>query len=91
MPRSTQDLIDYANEMADRFENYELEPGDEQRPVPPEVAVKVAAYKRAYAERELTEAVRAARRSGISWRELGSLLGTSGQSAQRRYGPLIDA
>lgn len=30
MPRSIQDILDHADELAARFENYEPEPGDER-------------------------------------------------------------
>lgn len=42
------------------------------------------------AERELTEAVVAARRAGRSWGQIGMVLGVSRQAARERYAELID-
>jgi hypothetical protein len=50
-----------------------------------------AALARARSERQVADAVIAARVSGASWQKIGSLLGTSAQAAQQRYGALIDA
>ncbi len=59
--RSIEDIKARADEFADAFENYEPEPGDQDAPLPPTMAVKLAAWRRDAAERELAEAVRAAR------------------------------
>lgn len=45
-----------------------------------------AALARARTERQIVEAVEAARADGISWAKIGALLGTSAQAAQQRYG-----
>lgn len=49
------------------------------------------AERRASLERELREAVLAARRSDRSWSEIGTMLGVSKQAAQRKYGPAASA
>ena len=64
-----------AEELADAFENYDPKPGDQDAPLPPIMAVKLAAWRRDTAERELAEAVRAAREQRLSWREVGEALG----------------
>lgn len=46
------------------------------------------ANRRDRLEAELTEAVRAARRTGRSWSEIGTMLGVSKQAAQRKYAKL---
>lgn len=84
--RSIEDIKARADEFADAFENYEPEPGDQDAPLPPTMAVKLAAWRRDAAERELAEAVRAARGARISWREIGEAIGTSGEAARQRYG-----
>ena len=38
-------------------------------------------------ERQIVEAVASARATGISWKRIGEILGTSTQAAQQRYGP----
>lgn len=84
MPRSIQEILDHADELAKRFEDYEPAPGDE-RPVE-EYLVERAVLARARSERQIIEAVTAARAKGISWQRVGELLGTSAQAAQQRYG-----
>jgi hypothetical protein len=54
-------------------------------PLPPLMAVKLAAFRRAAAEKELAEAIHAAREAHLSWRELGAAIGTSGEAARQRY------
>ena len=85
MRRSLTDLIAHADELADAFENYEPAEGDIDAPVPPLMAIKLAAFRRAAAEKELAEAVRAAREAHLSWREVGVAIGTSGEAARQRY------
>ena len=58
-PRSIEDIKARADEFADAFENYEPKPGDQDAPIPPVMAVKLAAWRRDSAERELADAKRA--------------------------------
>ncbi|EHM94278.1 hypothetical protein HMPREF0975_01578 [Actinomyces sp. oral taxon 849 str. F0330] len=83
--RSIADIAARADEFADAFENYDPRPGDEDAPLPPIMAVKLAAWRRDTAERELAEAVHAAREQQLSWREVGEAIGTSGEAARQRY------
>jgi hypothetical protein len=89
MPRSIQDILDHANELAERFENYEPEPNDE-RPVE-EYLLERAALARARSERQNVDAITAARIKQVSWTRIGELLGTSAQAAlrQRHHHQLI--
>ena len=84
--RSVTDIIARADEFAVVFENYEPKPEHEDAPLPPVMAVKLAAWRRDAAERELADAVRNARQQQLSWRELGEAIGTSGEAARQRYG-----
>ena len=89
MPRSIQEILDHADELADRFENYE--PGDDdERPVE-EYLLERAALGRARSERQVLDAIVAARTAGTSWQKIGNLLGTSAQAAQQRYGAAVEA
>lgn len=88
MPRSIQEILDHADELAQRFENYEPADGDE-RPVE-EYLLQRAALARAHSERQIVDAVAAARTAGTSWAKVGQLLGTSAQAAQQRYGAVIE-
>ena len=83
--RTIADITARADEFADAFENYDPRPGDQDAPLPPIMAVKLAAWRRDTAERELAEAVHAARKQQLSWRELGEAMGTSGEAARQRY------
>lgn len=85
MPRTVQEILDHADELAQRFEDYEPAAEDERDP---EVftALRHAVVSRSEAERSLRTAVEDARRRGYSWTLIGSLLGTSGEAARQRYG-----
>jgi hypothetical protein len=89
MPRTIQEILDHADELAERFENYEPGDGDE-RPVE-EYLLERAALDRARSERQVIDAVIAARAAGASWQKIGSLLGTSAQAAQQRYGSMVES
>lgn len=85
MPRSIDELIAHADELAGEFEAYE--PGEQDRGYePPLMALRRAAYRRSLAERDLAEAVSTARDDGASWSKIGKELGTSGEAARQRYG-----
>jgi hypothetical protein len=88
MPRSIQEILDHADQLAQRFEDYEPREADE-RPVE-EYLLQRAALARARSERQILEAVGAARAAGIPWAKIGELLGTSAQAAQQRYGSIIE-
>ncbi len=89
MPRTIQEILDHADELAQRFEDYEPQPDDE-RPVE-EYLLERAAIARARGERQIVDAVAAARAKGLSWQRIGELLGTSAQAAQQRYGSVVEA
>jgi hypothetical protein len=85
MPRSVQDILNHADELASRFEDYEPAPDDERDPKV-FAALRDAALSRSDAERSIWVAVEQARAVGYSWAFIGSLLGTSGEAARQRYG-----
>lgn len=85
MRRSLTDLIADADRLADAFENHDPTPGDFGMALPPLMAVKLADFRRAAAEKELTEAIATVREAHLSWRELGEAIGTSGEAARQRY------
>jgi predicted ATP-dependent protease len=51
-------------------------------------AIATYASRRDRLDAALTDAVRAARQSGSSWTEIGTMLGVSKQAAQRKYAKL---
>ena len=83
MPRTAQEILDHADELATRFEN--AEPG-ELRDATALRAVRDAVLARAEAEGNLVDAVALARRDGHSWAAIGAMVGTSGEAARQRYG-----
>ena len=89
MPRSIQEILDHADELAERFENYEPD-DDDERPVE-EYLLERAALDRARSERQVIDAVIGARAAGASWQKIGNILGTSAQAAQQRYGSVVES
>ena len=87
MPRSIQEILDHADQLAKRFEGYEPKPGDE-RPLE-EYLLERAAIARARGEQQVLDAVTTARSKGMSWQRIGDILGTSAQGAQQRYGAAV--
>ncbi|MEM9894334.1 MAG: hypothetical protein AAF962_26060 [Actinomycetota bacterium] len=88
MPRSIQDILDQADQLAKRFEEYEPDPADE-RPVE-EYLLERAVLARARGERQIVDAIVVARSKGLSWQRIGAVLGTSAQAAQQRYGAVVE-
>jgi hypothetical protein len=89
MPRSIQDILDHADELAKRFEDFDPEHAKE---IPgEEYLLQRAVVARARSEQQLLDNVIAARAAGVSWQKIGALLGTSAQAAQQRYGTVVEA
>jgi hypothetical protein len=88
MPRSIQEILDHADELARRFEEYEPDEADERSVE--EYLLGRAALARARSERQIVDAIVAARSADISWSKIGEILGTSAQAAQQRYGAVIE-
>ena len=85
MPRSVQDILDHAEELVKRFEDYEPAEGDERDPKVYD-ALRRAVVSRSDAERAIRDAVAQARAQGYSWAFIGRIVGTSGEAARQRYG-----
>lgn len=90
MPRTVQEILDHADELAKRFEDYEPAKGEERDPRA-FVALRDAVITRSEAERAVKAAVNDARADGYSWELIGSLLGTTGEAARQRYGAKQEA
>jgi hypothetical protein len=90
MPRSLQEILDHADDLARRFEDYEPDPDDERDPEPHR-ALAAAVAARSRVEQEIAEAVQRARAAGYTWADIGALLGTTGQAASQRYGRRVAA
>ncbi|MDQ3722927.1 MAG: hypothetical protein M3376_07650 [Actinomycetota bacterium] len=90
MPRTVQEILDHADDLAKRFEDYEPAADDERDPRV-FAALRNAVVSRSDAERTIKDAVDDAREHGYSWGFIGSLLGTSGEAARQRYGSRQEA
>lgn len=82
MARSIQEILDHAEELADRFEAYEPEPGDEVDVA--EHLLRRAALAHTRSQRQV------ARAAGLSWERIGKQLGTTADAAQQRFATLSD-
>lgn len=47
--------------------------------------LRAAVAEQSAAERHVVDAIRSARRAGMSWKAIGSFVGTTGESARQRY------
>ena len=83
--RSVEDIISDAEALADRFEQWEPSSTGAVDGAPIK-AVHDAFQHAAAAQAELADAVVAARTAGFSWAYIGSVMGTSGEAARKRYG-----
>jgi hypothetical protein len=84
IPRSVDDILQHAAELAERFENYDPDPAQELDPGAVAL-LRAAVQERSQAERHLIDAIRAARESGISWAAIGTFVGTSGEAVRQKY------
>lgn len=85
MPRTVKEILEHADELARRFENFE--PNAEQLAYAAELgALHQAVLARGDAEHQLVQAIKQARDAGAPWSAIGTLLGTSGEAARQRYG-----
>ena len=84
MPCSVDEILEHADELAARFENYDPSSDDE---VNADVVahLRAAVQERSDAERHIIDAVSAARQSEMSWSAIGTFLGTTGEAARQRY------
>ena len=87
MPRSIQEILDHADELAHRFES--LDPDEAQEIPVEEYLLQRAVVSRARSEQQLLDAVAQARAKGLSWQKIGELIGVSAQAAQQRYGVIV--
>lgn len=85
MPRTVDEILQHADELAARFEDYEPNPADELDPGAVAL-LRAAIQERSEAERHVLDAIKAARDTGMSWSAIGRFVGTSGEAARQRYG-----
>jgi hypothetical protein len=85
MPRTTEEILARADELARRFEEHEPGTGD-IRDARALRDIAAAFARLAASERDLAAAVSVARAEGHTWAAIGAMLGTSGEAARQRYG-----
>jgi hypothetical protein len=85
MPRTIDEIINQAEELAARFERHEPDAKD-IKDASALRELRHAFVARADAEQRVTEAVETARDDGHSWASIGAMIGTSGEAARQRYG-----
>jgi hypothetical protein len=84
MPRTADQIINQAEELAARFEDH-LPDADDVRDASALRELRHAFLARAEAEQRVTDGVRRARADGHSWASIGAMVGTSGEAARQRY------
>lgn len=84
MPRSVDEILQHADELAARFEDYEPSEANELD-AGVVAALRGAVQERSDAERHMIDAIRIARESGMSWSTIGLFVGTTGEAARQRY------
>ncbi len=84
MPRTVEEILAHADELAARFESYEPDPARELDAHAVGL-LRAAVAERSDAERHMVDAVKVARDAGLSWSAIGTLVGTSGEAARQRY------
>lgn len=83
MPRTAEEILAHADDLAKRFE---AEPdSDRIRDATTLRELARAFERRARAEADLASAVATARADGHTWSAIGAMLGTSGEAARQRY------
>lgn len=85
MPRTVDEILQHADQLAARFEDFEPDPVDQLDPGAVAL-LRAAIQERSNAERHVLEAIKAARHAGMSWSAIGLFVGTSGEAARQRYG-----
>ena len=86
MGGTTQQIIDMADELADRFEAFDPSLAEEV-PVQ-EFELRHAARATRMSHERIAEGVAKARLAGTPWSRIGEILDLSGPEAERRYGAL---
>lgn len=73
MPRTVEEILAHADELAARFEDYDPKPTD-GLDVSAIGQLRAAIAEQSVAERHLLDAVKAAREAGMSWASIGTFV-----------------
>lgn len=88
MPRSLEEILRNADQLAERFESYEPDPESELEKAAV-AALRDAQNERLEAEKRMVSAIQSARAAGLTWTTIGSFVGTSGEAARQRYSEFV--
>lgn len=88
VPWTIQEILDNADELADRFEA--LDPSQLEEVPVAECLLARAARQRTRSEEQFLDSLEKALADGTTWDRVGEILGISGREAQQRYGTEID-
>ena len=83
MPRTVDEILAQADELARRFEDAEPVAGTDGTALR---AVREAFEDLALTQKRLSERIAVAKAAGHSWATIGAMIGTSGEAARQRYG-----
>jgi len=83
MPRTVDEILAQADELARRFEDAEPVAGTDGVALR---AVREAFEDLALSQKRLSERIAVAKAAGHSWATIGAMIGTSGEAARQRYG-----
>jgi hypothetical protein len=86
MPRSLEDIVARADDLARQFEDFDPGSGSAKDAATLR-AVREGFEDVALAQKRLAERVSVAKAAGHSWASIGLMLGTTGEAARQRYGP----
>jgi hypothetical protein len=89
MPRTLEEILAHADELAKRFEEYEPTAQDEVE-ITSFHKLRDAVDANIRSEAAIRDAVEYARQKNVSWRLIGNILGTTGEAARQRYGKARD-
>ncbi len=84
MPRTVQEILDHAEVLVEQCENDDPRAEDEIN-VAALLRLRNATAERSLAERHMIEAIREARKRGVTWAVIGGIIGTSGEAVRQRY------
>ena len=88
MPWTLQEILDHADELADRFEAFD--PAEAEEVPVAEYLLQRAARARVRSHAQFVEALTTALEAGTSWTRIGEILGISSDEAEQRYADLVE-
>ena len=88
MQWTLQEIIDHADELADRFEAFD--PAEAEEIPVAEYLLQRAVRARVRSQAQFVEALTTALEAGTSWARIGEILGISSSEAEQRYAGFVE-